>query len=410
MLLFYNLSITLYTWIIRLIALNHPTAKRFVVSRRTLWEDLRKGTGTEKKTFIWIHVASLGEYEQGKPIVEHLERQYPEKATLITFYSPSGYKAAINARAASHIYYLPIDTKHSAQLFLDLVRPDLAIFIKYEYWYHFMTELHVREIPLIIASAIFRRNQFVIHPLNPLFRKALSRVTYFMVQDAHSKSLLNRIGIQQVSISGDTRYDRVYERSLAAPNDPKISRFTQSVKKTMTLGSIWPSDWKLLKRAITEYNEIQWIIVPHDPEDQFIAFLQRETRGVAWSAYDGEEANILILDHVGLLNKAYACSDYAYVGGALRGALHNILEPASFGLAIAVADHSSNQKFAEYRGMEAQGLVRTIQNDKEFRALLDEFIANAPTNSDSSQRAKNYILEHTGATKKIAIKVDEYLS
>jgi 3-deoxy-D-manno-octulosonic-acid transferase len=407
MYLIYNLLISLYGGVVKLVALFNPKAKLWVDGRKNVLESIAENINPNDKP-IWFHAASLGEFEQGRPIIEEVKKKYPNKKILLTFYSPSGYEVRKNYEVANWIYYLPLDTKSKSDKFVELVNPEIAVFIKYEFWPNIINSLHKAKVNTIVISAIFREDQVFFKSYGGWMRKSLSKFSKFFVQDNNSVKLLNSIGITQVEKSGDTRFDRVMD---ILKNDNTVD-FVESFKgdyKLLVAGSTWPDDDKVLLEYINNTEiETKVLIAPHNMSKEYNQKLKERigVKTILYSEMKDEnliDYDVLILDTVGLLTKVYSYANVAYVGGGFgKEGIHNILEPAVF--SIPVITGPTFHKFKEAIELNEIGGMMVVKNSEEFLADMNRFVLGEKT--EHGKIAFNYIKENSGAQEKIL----EYIS
>lgn len=348
---------------------------------------------------VWVHVASLGEFEQGRPIIEKIKAERPEYKILLTFFSPSGYEIRKNYQGADYIFYLPIDTQSNAREFLDIVKPQIAVFVKYEYWINLLSELKVRNIPTYIVSAIFRRDSIFFRSTGNMWREALKSFNTIFVQDENSKALLAELGHDNVIVAGDTRFDRVAQIAAAAKKIELIEQF-KGDSRLFVAGSSWGPDEDLIVRLANENPTIKFIVAPHEMEQTRMAKIEQTATGgaVRYTKVEGDIADkqILILDTIGMLSSVYGYADFSYIGGGFGVGIHNTLEAATFGLPIAFGPNY--HKFKEARDMIALGGATSVSNYEELSAWF------APLRDDEehlkrvSQISKDYTTKNQGAT------------
>ena len=345
----YNLGLVLYVWAIALASPWHRKAKLWIDGRKGLFRRMKESIDPSAR-IIWIHAASLGEFEQGRPLIEKIRKEHPEYKILLTFFSPSGYEIRKNYDQADYIFYLPIDTPRKARRFLDIAHPEIAIFVKYEFWINLLTELRRRSIRSYIVSAIFRRNSIFFRPYGGMWRQALESFDVMFVQNEESKRLLAGLGFDNVIVAGDTRFDRVAEIAKAAKHIDVIERF-KGDKRVFVAGSTWGPDEELLIRLINDNPDIKFIVAPHEMDESRMARLAAEIKGgtlrytqcTPHTSYGPKQ--LLILDTVGLLSSVYSYATWSYIGGGFGVGIHNTLEAATFGLPVAFGPNY--QKFKE---------------------------------------------------------------
>ncbi len=402
----YNILRPIYVFIIRVYGLINEKAGKWVAGRknwrRHITNILRPG---EQR--IWIHCSSVGEFEQAKPIITALREEYPAYKILVTFYSPSGYEANKNNALADYVFYLPMDGRRNAARFIDLVEPKLVLFIKYEFWYHYLATLHKRGIPTLLVSGAFRQGQPFFKWYGGFFRSMLQHFTFFYLQDERSERLLYKIGIHKnVIISGDTRYDRV---AVIAKNVTQIAGIDafKAGHRIYIAGSTWPGDEAVIHECLALVPE-SWkmIIAPHEIDADKIEKL-RHTLGVPTILYSelsaantGADKKVLIVDNIGMLSRLFAYGDIAYIGGGFQsGGIHNVLEPAVFGLPVIIGP--IYEKFVEAKELASRKLVFPVSNAHEYGEILKKLIVDEEYRTDVSTALKQFMRDHTGATARI---------
>jgi 3-deoxy-D-manno-octulosonic-acid transferase len=398
----YNLLVFKATILLSILSFFSKKLKLFVDGRK---ETFSKITPLKNDKTIWIHAASLGEFEQAIPIIEALKKDYNQYKILVTFFSPSGYEIRKNFNSADIVCYMPLDSKANARNFIEIVNPTLAIFIKYEFWPNFLNELKKKEIPTVLVSGILRKDQIFFKFYGGFMRKSLQAFHHFFVQNKTSKELLKSINFENVTIAGDTRFDRV-SKILEQDNSLTFINEFKNNKYTIVAGSTWKEDEELLvnyiNNSILENQKI--IIAPHNIKQEAITALQKSInkKTVLYSSKADKklaEYQVFIIDTIGILTKIYAIADVAYVGGGLKTGLHNILEPATFGIPVVIGDKYN--KFKEALDLvHLKGCI-SISNQKEFSTIFDKLKADESYRKSTGNINKEYIQEHLGATKKI---------
>ncbi|KQX03872.1 3-deoxy-D-manno-octulosonic acid transferase [Flavobacterium sp. Root420] len=405
MLFLYNLVVSIAGVFLKIVAFFSPKIKLFVEGRKNVFTVLEEKIAPTDKT-IWFHSASLGEYEQGLPVIEKIKEKYPSHKIIVTFFSPSGYEVRKNNTVADVTIYLPLDTKSNAKKFLKLAHPELAFFIKYEFWLNYLKELENNKIPTYLISGIFRDNQMFFKWYGGFYRKALSAFTYFFVQNQKSKEKIETIGFKNVIVSGDTRFDRV-AAILERDNTVDFIEKFKNNAPTIVIGSSWPKDEALLAEYINQApSTVKFIIAPHNiKQDQISSLKSQITKAtVLFSEKDNitdlSKFNVFIIDTVGLLTKIYSYGTIAYVGGGFGNpGIHNILEPATFGIPIVIGPNYSN--FAEAVELVKIGGCIVISNEAELKQSFDRLLLDEDYLKEKSQICKSYIQENKGATKSI---------
>ncbi|MBE6208223.1 MAG: 3-deoxy-D-manno-octulosonic acid transferase [Rikenellaceae bacterium] len=400
---FYDLIMSLYAGLIRLVGWKYEKARLWSEGRRNLAQRMRNEINPSAR-IVWVHVASLGEFEQGRPIIEEIRRQHPEYKILLTFFSPSGYEIRKNYAGADYIFYLPIDTRRNVRQFLDIAHPEIVIFVKYEFWLNMLSELRRRQIRTFIVSSIFRRNSVFFRPYGGAWRTALETFEVLFVQNEESKELLADLGFDNVAVTGDTRFDRVAEIARSARKVELIERF-KGDRPVFIAGSSWGPDEELLIPLMNDNPNLKFIIAPHEMEESRIARLLQETRGGAVrytqcnETTDFSHTQLLVLDTVGLLASVYGTATWGYIGGGFGVGIHNTLEAATFGLPIAFGPNY--KKFKEACDLISLGAARSIQNYKELAAWFAPLRDDAARLAEASRTARDYTQRHQGATRQI---------
>ncbi|MFM7429553.1 MAG: 3-deoxy-D-manno-octulosonic acid transferase [Flammeovirgaceae bacterium] len=402
--IFYTLGIRILAILYRLAAPFNLKAKQFVRGRKNLFEKLSaRFTGSSFK-IIWVHCASLGEFEQGRPIIELIKKQRTDIKILLTFFSPSGYEIRKNYEGADFIYYLPWDTRKNAEKFISITKPLLAIFVKYEFWYNYSNELKKKNIPLVSASCILRPNQVFFKPYGGLFRKILKNFTAYYVQNLETKKLLASIGISS-TIAGDTRFDRVLQIIANAKEVPLAKSF-KNESQLWVIGSCWPEDLEVLSSFIHDHSyHLKFIIAPHEINEKFIVEIERslqvKTIRFSKASFDNvADASVMIIDNIGMLSTLYRYGEVAFVGGAFGDGLHNILEAACYGVPIFFGD-KNYEKFQEAHDLIMRGGAFEVSGYSDLKSKY-ELLNNKPENYLlACEVTKSYVEENRGATIKI---------
>lgn len=408
MLFLYNLLIHIAVAILPIIALFNAKIKLFVQGRQASFSILKQKINPADRVF-WIHVASLGEYEQGLPIMEELKKRFPTHKIVLTFFSPSGYEVKKNNTLADATLYLPMDTKKNAKTFLKLVHPEKVFFVKYEYWPNYLDQLKKQSIETYLISGIFRPNQVFFKWYGSFYRKALTAFTYFFVQNQQSRELLSSIQLNNSEVVGDTRFDRV---SQILENDntlPFLEELTQGkTKQTLLVGSSWPQDEKIIVDYInqTADSELKIVIAPHNIKPEQIKQLyesiqkpkQLHSNYIAGTT-DLSQTQVYIIDAYSLLTKAYSYATIAYVGGGFGAGIHNILEAATFGVPILIGPNY--KKFQEAKDLIQLGSCIVINNEDDFINNLSKLLTNDVYRCELNDISSSFILANKAATKKI---------
>jgi len=384
----YNISTYLFLVAIKFATLFNAKARLWVKGRRSIFKKLKK-TLSNTENIVWFHCASLGEFEQGKPIIKAYKKKHPTHKVLLTFFSPSGYAIRKNTPLADFVFYLPADTNANAKRFIQLVNPIKVIFIKYEFWFNYMAECKKQNIPFYSVSSIFRKEQAFFK--YKWFAKQLSNVTHFFVQNKISADLLKSIGFSNTTISGDSRFDSVLETTKNPKQFPLIEDFCKC-KPTVICGSTWPKDEAILAKYIKENPQYNYIIAPH--ELHYISKLQKQTNALLFSKSTEQNiltSNVLIIDSIGILSHIYSYGSIAYIGGGFDSGIHNILEAVTFGLPVIFGPNY--KKFNEANELIALGGAISIANYQELNLAIKHY------NIFDSTVSTNYIKNYSGATK-----------
>lgn len=404
MLFLYNLVVLITGFFLKIVALFSPKIKLFVDGRKNVFTVLEEKIKPEDKT-IWFHSASLGEYEQGLPVIEKIKENHPAHKIIVTFFSPSGYEVRKNNNVADVTIYLPLDTKSNAKQFLKLVHPELVFFIKYEFWLNYLNELKILKTPTYLISGIFRDNQMFFKWYGGFYRKALKTFTYFFVQNENSKVKIEAIGFHNVIVSGDTRFDRV-NAILGRDNSLEFIETFKNNRPTIIIGSSWPKDEAILIEYINQSPpNVKFIIAPHNIKTEQIENLKSaiSKKTVLFSQKENKKLadyTVFIIDTVGLLTKIYSYGTIAYVGGGFGNpGIHNILEPATFGLPIVIGPNYS--KFAEAIELVNLGGCMSISNKEELKQIFDRLLSDENFLTEKGEICRFYIQNNKGATDTI---------
>lgn len=398
----YNFVIYIYLFAVKLVSLFNPKVKLMVKGHSEVFDILKSKIEKDKK-YIWFHAASLGEFEQGRPLMERIRRQYPEYKILLTFFSPSGYEVRKNYQGADVICYLPFDTPRNARRFVKLANPCMAFFIKYEFWQNYLKNLQKHHVPTYSVSSIFRKNQVFFRWYGGKYFKVLTRFTHLFVQNEVSKELLASLNIRNVDVVGDTRFDRVIEIFEQAKQLPLVEQFKKN-SMVMVAGSSWQPDEDIFIRYFNEHPEMKLIIAPHVIGEshltEIIGKLKRPyVRYTQATPENVELADCLIIDCFGLLSSIYRYGEIAYVGGGFGVGIHNVLEAAVYGIPVLFGPN--NQRFQEARQLlETKGCFE-IHNYEEFKEKMDRLMTDAPYLEKCGKLSGDYVKQHAGASDKV---------
>ncbi len=405
MIILYNLFIFFLRCVYTFVAPFHKKAKAFVTGRVAIFKKIQEAFYHNSSPVIWIHCASLGEFEQGRPLIESLKKERPNYKILLTFFSPSGFEVQKNYAQADFIFYLPWDTKRNAQYFIALCKPALAIFVKYEFWHHYTTELNKAGVPILSVSSIFRKEQLFFKPYGAFYRNILRNFTYFFVQNDISIELLQSIGITNCNQAGDTRFDRVVELTQQWREFPIIKKFKDS-QHTWVIGSCWNEDLMVLAPFINKHaDRLKFILAPHEINETFLSSIERvlQVKTIRLSVAeekDIEQYCVLIIDNVGMLSKLYAYGEFAYVGGAFGKGLHNILEPACYGIPVFFGN-TNYKKYQEAIDLIMRGGAFEVSGYPELKSKYELLISRPENYLMACEVTSVYVKENLGATKLI---------
>lgn len=398
----YNFGIYTYKQLVNIASFRNLKARKMKQGHKEIFHYLVQNADPEGG-YIWIHASSLGEFEQGRPIIEAIKAHYPEQKIAITFFSPSGYEVRKNYPKADLICYLPFDLPNNVNRFLNILKPKQAIFIKYEFWGNYLNALAKRNIPTYIISAIFRPSQIFFRPYGGYFRKILQNFEHLYVQDENSKKLLKDIGITKVSVTGDTRFDRVLEIRSQAKELPLIEQFSKE-KFTLIAGSSWPKDEEIFIDYFNRHPEMKLIIAPHEIHEEHIQFILSRLNRTTIRYTQADEKNIqkadcIIIDCFGLLSSIYRYGQVAYVGGGFGAGIHNVPEAAVY--SIPVIFGPNHKKFKEAKELIIAGGGFSISKSEDFKLVMDRLLKNKEFLSKAGITAGQYIQNNSGASKKI---------
>ncbi len=399
----YNLGIFFMSFFLRIAAPFKKKARLMINGHKDVFDMLERKIDKNAK-YIWFHVASLGEFEQARPLIESIKSNNPKYKILLTFFSPSGYEVRHNYPLADIVTYLPFDTKKNAVRFLELTNPNMIIFIKYEFWYNYIHESYLRNIPIYLVSAVFRDNQPFFKKTRNDYRDMLSLYSHFFVQDELSSKLLHKHGIHNVTIAGDTRIDRVIEIQKQTVNLPLIKKFTDSDSLIFVVGSSWPTDEDIFIDFFNSHSNVKLIVAPHEIDESHLIEIEKKLKRSSLrysrlSEIDTVSPDCLIIDCYGLLSSIYRYADIGYIGGGFGDGIHNLPEAAVYGIPVIFGPNYS--KFREARDLIAIGGGFTINNKYEFISRMELFINKPEFRINAGEVAKDYIFSNAGATETI---------
>jgi 3-deoxy-D-manno-octulosonic-acid transferase len=410
-LFFYNIFLFLFRIGVRIAALFNKKAGLWIEGRKDIFDRLNTAMKGQSN-IVWMHCASLGEFEQGRPVLEKIRQQYPAYKLLVTFFSPSGYEIVKNYKGADWVFYLPMDGASNAKRFLETVNPSLVVFVKYEYWYYYLNTVQQKNIPLLMISAIFRQNSAFFRWYGGLYRKMLNSFSHLFIQTDDSLRLLSTLlPAERFTLAGDTRFDRVIDIAEKAEPIPLIEQFTAH-SKTIIAGSSWPPDEAILQKAFnTMKGAFKLIIAPHQVNDEHISQIQTLFPGCLLYSQllSGErqptENNVLIINNIGLLSRIYRYAHTCYIGGAFGSGLHNTLEAAVYGKPVVFG--TVYKKFNEAIGLIDAGAAFSITDADSYISLLQRFNVDGEYYEKTCSSARGFVYRHQGATDLIMRYIQE---
>lgn len=405
--LFYNLGVLAYGLAIRLAMPLSAKAKLWVKGRARIFEKLSQAFRSNNKKVVWFHVSSLGEFEQGRPVIENFKKLFPQYQILLTFFSPSGYEIKKNYSQADFIFYLPLDTHKNAIKFLEIVKPEMAFFVKYDFWYHYLYQLHQRKIPTYVFSAIFRQNQVFFKPYGGWYRKMLNYFSVIYVQNKPSKKLLANFGIHHVEVGGDTRFDRVMEISNQDFSDEIIEEFCQN-RQVIVVGSSWDKDEELIALYQQKNQYVKWIIAPHEIHEQHLQRIEKNLplksiRYTEAANKNLEDIHVLIINTIGMLSGIYRYGMAAYIGGGFGAGIHNTLEAIVYGIPVVFGPNY--KKFQEAKDILQLKAGFTVKNYTAFETVFNQLLNDPDLTKKMGDAAAKYVASMQGGTQKILTKL-----
>ena len=409
-LFFYTFFLIIYRAGIFIFSLWNKKARLWIAGRKNIFESLSFEFRNNLSKITWVHCSSLGEFEQGRPVLEKLKSIYPDVKILLTFFSPSGYEIRKDYKGADWVFYLPMDSVFHAKKFLDIVNPSLAVFVKYDFWYYYLAACKERKIPVLLISALFRKSQPFFQWYGSLHRKMLGCFTHLFVQEERSKLLLQKLQINEITVAGDTRFDRVLEIAEKFQPIDLIKEFCGHAN-VMVAGSTWPADEKLIREVSTVFPHLKLIIAPHEihkqklndlkelfPESVF--FSQLQTQSVQY-----QTANCLVIDNIGMLSSLYFYATITYIGGGFDKGIHNVLEASVYGKPVIFGPRF--EKFREAVELKKSGAGFSINTKNELEKLLCRLLNDQKEYSESCESARSYVQTNKGATEKILRYIQE---
>ncbi|MFD3000760.1 3-deoxy-D-manno-octulosonic acid transferase [Pontibacter toksunensis] len=408
----YDIGLKAYKAAITLAAPFNVKAKLMLQGREQQFEQLQQMLQSNQSPVVWFHCASLGEFEQGRPVIEAFKQAFPGYKILLTFFSPSGYEVRKNYSGADYILYLPLDSEENASRFIQLVQPKLAVFVKYEFWHYYLQQLQEQQIPMLSISAIFRSEQVFFKPYGRFYRDILQRFTHIYTQNKQSLELLRCINVQQASVAGDTRFDRVLQTAASVKILPLVEAFVQQ-QQVFVIGSSWPADIEVLKPLIRKYrSSMKFIVAPHEINESSISGVMQVAGDGAIRFSQATEADVaryevLVIDNIGMLSSLYSYGTYAYIGGAFGKGLHNTLEAAVFGLPLFFGP--SYSKFQEAKELVELECAFPVRHSEELLQAFEKVHTSPVLRQRITDNEKRYVKQQAGATAKIMADIQQLL-
>lgn len=408
----YNLGIFLYTLSIRIAAMWNSKARNWVDGRKAVFDEIKSKVNPQEKK-IWFHCASLGEFEQARPVIELFKQRNPAFKVLLTFFSPSGYEVRKNYSGADYVFYLPADTSANARKFIELIKPSLAVFTKYDFWFNYLQQLEKNKIPVAVFSAAFRKDQYFFQEYGNWFLQILSRIDIIYVQDDESRKLLRKAKFNNVMVCGDTRFDRVMQIAEYPVDFPLIEKF-KGDRTTIIAGSTWKEDERIIIELIKKRKDtMKFIIAPHETSEDRVAGLTEQIPIASLRFSQANEKNIsdvnvLVIDSVGILSQLYRYADVAYVGGGFGKGIHNILEPAAFSVPIIIGPNY--KKFNEAVDMVNLSMAFTIDKFRQMNNKITDFFFIKGSDVTIRKRIAEYMNSKKGATQQVVEGLEKLIT
>ena len=409
----YTLGIFIYGFGIKVASLFNGKARLWVRGRRQQFGRMRQLIPDDQRPCVWVHASSMGEFEQARPVIELIHSQFPNHKIVVTFFSPSGYEIRKNYDLADAVLYMPLDTPRNARRFLDIVKPQVALFVKYDFWFNFLSELNKRQVPTFMFSTIFRPSQYFFKWYGRWFRRQLGTFTHFFVQNEESKALLQGIGFENVTITGDTRFDRVAKIAATAKSDDIVERFING-KPVVMAGSSWPPDEQILQQFIaTTPHDVKLIVAPHEIDESHVSQIKRlfGKMAVCYTEAtpdtDFSDVKVLIVNTMGMLSSLYRYSHIAYIGGGFGKGIHNILEAVVYGTPVCFGPNHS--KFQEAKDIIALGGGAVVFSANGFSYIVNNWLSDNALWQKTSDICRQYTQSNIGSAEKIFEIVSNYL-
>lgn len=410
----YDIGIRLYGFLILLASFFNEKARKWRTGRKDILKKLKETIQESGQPLAWFHCASLGEFEQGRPVIETFRKKFPSYKILLTFFSPSGYEVRKNYKEADYVFYLPLDTPNNAKQFIDIIKPSIAVFVKYEFWFNYLGELKKRSIPTFLISARFRDDQYFFKNMGRSFRKYLRFYTSIFVQDEDSETLLKDFRINNVVLCGDTRFDRVIDISRQPFPNPIIEKF-KNKQPLLLCGSTWEEDEKLIfpmyANLIRLGLKTKLIIAPHDVTEARIKNIQQKyptaLRYSSATENNAAPANVMVIDTIGVLSYLYRFADIAYIGGGFGKGIHNLTEAAVYGIPVLFGPNYKN--FTEAKELQKRRGGFSISTIDELSSKVSKLLTDAEYRKISGEAGASYILSGKGATEKIISTLEKII-
>ncbi|MDA3819369.1 MAG: 3-deoxy-D-manno-octulosonic acid transferase [Candidatus Delongbacteria bacterium] len=407
----YTTGIYVYWLVIRISSVCNPKANDFIRGRKAWLQQLKNITSKDKAKWIWVHCSSLGEFEQGKPVIDKIKQNYPDYSILLSFFSPSGYNARKNYSSVDAVVYMPMDVPKNAKQFVETLNPEFALFIKYEFWYHHLRQLKQKNIPVFLISATFRQSQVFFKWYGNFFRTMLDFYDAVFLQDQHSQQLVNNISDTETQVCGDTRFDRVKEIAQKPFQNDLLDAFVNNQYNIMIAGSTWPADEKLIADCMDKCTGVKLVLVPHEVDNKHIAQISELFNKWKLSFYntgtteEAENADVLVVDTIGILSNIYRYGHFAFVGGGFGKGIHNILEPASYHLPVVFGPKF--HRFIEARELIRTGAAFSVNSSEELCHVIQK-CSHEKFRDQCEKSMSQYLHKKSGATIKICRALQKF--
>lgn len=407
----YNLGIKSYYFLILIASVFYPKAGDFIKGRKN-WKKAINSIPVKDKNPVWIHCSSLGEFEQGRPVIEQIRKDYPDIFLILSFFSPSGYNIRKNYNGVDKVIYMPVDTPSNARYFINTIKPRAAVFIKYEMWYNHIKQLYKAKIPVFLVSAVFRKEQIFFKWYGRFFKKMLNFYSEIFVQNNESYELLQKEGLKNISVGGDTRFDRVLEITSESFTDNIIEEFVKNDYPVLIAGSTWPADEELIAGILKRIKNIRIIIAPHENDTRRLEFIKDKFSDYNLSFYsetktkNSASSEILVIDKIGFLSKIYRFGDFAYIGGGFGKGIHNVLEATCYGIPVFFGPNY--KRFVEAVDLIKINAAYSVNDSHKMSRIIEKMLTNKEEKIKAGENAIDYVNNKKGASKIILSSIKKY--